>query len=419
MFNKIQEWFKKQAENYEKFKKDIDRREHQWKKKKNKVFPPSLEKLLEFYPLMKFMDYYNPLLIDPEDQTEATRDEKTINYIKKVHADLIEHLQRDAIKSRDGTGGRKIRLATVEELEKYQTMTTIQTEIWKIQNDINLISSFGGIPEVKANHLKQMGAKIGANVFPSSSNVIDPYFPELITIGKNTILGLGASIFCHEFIEGELYVGEVQIGEDCLVGFGSIILPGTKMENNSVLTPGFLMSDLKENTMAKGLDGSIRLDKEQSKKLQKRDVQSLNFTLHDYLKKLIFPKEKPLKTALSNISIEWQKSPLVSQSFRQFLLRSAGMTIGKNVIIEENIHFDTFYPEQITVGNGVIIKKGATILTHEGTVHNFRTGKVNIGDNVVIESGAKVLPGITIGNNSKIYPYAIVLEDVPPNSEVK
>lgn len=419
MFNKIQEWLKKQAENYEKFKKEIGRRENQWQKKKNKVFPPSLEKILEQYPLMKFMDYYNPLLIDPEDETEANRDEETSKYIKLLHADLIETLKSNAIKSRDGTDGRLIRLATTEELEKYHKMTTIPTEIWKVQNDINLISSFGGIPEVKANHLKVMGAKIGAKVFPSSCNVIDPYFPELISIGKNTILGLGASIFCHEFIEGELHVGKVQIGDDCLVGFGSIILPGVNMENNSVLTPGFLMSDLKENTMAKGLDGSIRIDKNASTTLQKRDLSSLNFTLHDYFKKLIFPKENPLKTALSNISIEWQKSPLVPQSFRQFLLKSAGVVIGKKVIIEENVHFDTFYPEKISIGNGVVIKKGATIVTHEGTVHDFRTGTVEIGDNVVIESGAKILPGITIGKNSKIYPYAIIMHDIAPDSEVK
>ena len=264
-----------------------------------------------------------------------------------------------------------------------------------------------------------MGVNIGSRVFLSSSNVIDPYFPELISIGDNTIFGLGASIFCHEFIEGELHVGEVEICMDCLVGFGSIVLPGTKMEKNSILTPGFLMSDLKEEMMAKGLTGSIRIDKDQSKELQKRKVETLNFTLHDYFNKLIFPKEKPLKTAFCNMYVEWQKSPLVSQSFRQKLLKSAGIKIGKNVKIEENVHFDTFYPEKISIGNGVVIKKGVTILTHEGTVHNFRTGYIEIEDNVVIESGAKILPGVKIGKNSVIYPYSVVLNDIPPDSELK
>lgn len=419
MLNKIHEWFKKQAENYETWKKEQDRRKKQWEKKQHKEIPPSLEKLVSMYPLLKLMDYYNPLLVDPEEETEVDRNEETINYIKKVHADLIDTLQKNAIDSRDGKNGRRIRPATTEERERYERMTTIQEDIWKVQNDNTLISSFGGIPEVKAYHMKKMGAKLGSKVFPSSSNVLDPYFPELISIGDNTILGLGASIFCHEFIEGQLYVGEVEIGKDCLVSFGSIILPGTRMENSSVLTPGFLMSDLKENTMAKGLDGSIRIDKEQSKELQKREVEPLNFTLHDYFKKLIFPKEAPLKTALSNISIEWQKSPLVSQSFRQTLLKSAGVIIGKDVIIEENVHFDTFYPEKITIGNGVVIKKGATIITHEGTVHNFRTGYVEIEDNVVIESGAKILPGVKIGKNSIIYPYSVVAYDIKPDSEMK
>ena len=417
MIEKILKWFKKQAESIENWKKEQDRQKRQWEKKQNQQIPQSLDKLVKMYPLLKFMKHYNPLLIDPEGDGEAPRDQEMRDHIKRIHAELIEKLCENATKSKEGKHGRRIRPATVEELERYERMTTNQEDIWKVQHHNNMISSYSGIPEVKRHHLKKMGSRVGARVFLSSSNVIDPYFPELVSIGDNTILGLGASIFCHEFIDGELYVGEVEIGKDCLVGFGSIILPGTKMEKKSILTPGFLMSDLKEETMAKGLDGSKRLDKDQSKELQKRDVVSKNFTLHDYFKKLIFPKENPLKTAASNTCIEWQKSPLVSQSFRQKLLRSAGITIGKNVTIEGGVHFDTFYPEKISIGDGVVIKKGATIITHEGTVHNFRTGPVEIGNDVVIESGAKILPGVKIGKRSRIFPYSVVTQDIKPDSE--
>ena len=80
------------------------------------------------------------------------------------------------------------------------------------------------------------------------------------------------------------------------------------MGDNSILTPGFLTSDLKERTMAKGLDGSIRIEKDQSnKELPKRTVEKLNFTLHDYMSKLIFPKGDRFKTAFNNMYIEWQK----------------------------------------------------------------------------------------------------------------
>ncbi|MBD3340577.1 MAG: hypothetical protein GF353_15825, partial [Candidatus Lokiarchaeota archaeon] len=125
------------------------------------------------------------------------------------------------------------------------------------------------------------------------------------------------------------------------------------------------------------------------------------------------------KTAFCNLYLEWQKSPLISQSFRQRLLKLAGITIGKNVEIEENVRFDTFYPEKISIGNRVIIKKGATIITHEATVHNFRTGCVDIEDDVIIESGVKILPGVKIGKNSVIRSYLVVHNSVPPNSELK
>ncbi len=420
MFNKIEDWFKEQQKKYQQWKAEQERRQRQWKKKADKVIPPSLKKLVEIYPLIKDMEFYNPLLINPEEESEFSRDLEVKNYIKKKHTELIEKLHKNAINSRDGKNGRRIRLATPKELMEYNNKKTKNIKIWKIQNDLNIISSYAGLPEVKAYHLKRMGAKLGSKVYLSSSNVIDPYFPELVCIGKNVILGMGAAIFCHEFIDGELYVGKVKIGENCLIGFGSIVLPGTRMEDYSILTPGFLTSDLKENTMAKGIDGSIRIEKNQSNiELPRRRVEKLNFTLHDYMSKLIFPKGKRFQTAFNNMYVEWQKSPLVSQSFRQILLKRAGVKIGKNVKIEDSVHFDTFYPEKITIEDGVIIKSGSTIVTHEGTVSNFRNGNVEIGKNVIIESGAKILPGVKIGKNSIIFPYAFVDRDVPPNSEFK
>lgn len=419
MLDRIQDWFKKQQERYEEWKREQDRRHQQWQKKHEKAIPPGLGKLVEMYPLIKFMDYYNPLLIDPEEEEDLNRDSETRDYIRKTQEELLEKLRQNGIDSRDGKGGRAIRPATPEEQKEYEKKTTEQSEIWKIQNDVNIVSSFGGIPETKVFHLKQRGVKLGKKVFLAASNVIDPYFPELIHIGDDTILGLGASIFCHEFVEGKLYVGEVNVGKECLVGFGSIVLPGTTMEDRSILTPGFLMSDLEEKTMAKGLDGSIRIKAEESSKLPKRQVEKLGFTLHDYMDKLVFPKEKPLKTAFTNMYIEWQKSNLVSERFRNRILRLAGITIGNNVRIAENVHFDTFYPEKIKIGNGVVIKKNATIITHEGTVHDFRSGPVEIGDNVIIESGAKILPGVRIGKNSAIYPYSFVDHDIPPDTKFK
>jgi len=419
MFEKIEEWIKEQQKKYQQWKINQEDQQSQWKKKEEKVIPPSLKKLVEMYPLIKNMEFYNPLLIDPEKDSEISRNLEFKDYILKTQADLIERLYKNAIDSRDGKNGRKIRPATPKELIEYNNKKTEDTKIWKIKNDLNIISAYIGIPEVKAYHLKTMGAKLGSKVYPSSSNVIDPYFPELIDIGDNVIMGMGASIFCHEFIDGKLYVGEVKIGKNCLIGFGSIVLPGTQMGNNSILTPGFLTSDLKENIMAKGLDSSIRITREERGELPRRNVEKLDFTLYDYMSKLIFPKGKRFNIAFNNMYNEWQKSSLVSQSFRQELLKNAGVKIGKNVNIEDNVWFDPYYPEKITIQDGVVIKSGATIATHEGTVSNFRTGDIFIESGVIIESGAKILPGVKIGKNSKIFPYALVDRDVPPNSEFK
>ncbi|MFX0134228.1 MAG: DapH/DapD/GlmU-related protein [Candidatus Hodarchaeota archaeon] len=374
--------------------------------------PTQLKKLVEMYPLLKKLKFYNPYFFD---KTSGGKNKEIQEYIEKTQENLIKELYQNAKKSAAGEGKRKIRPATEDELDHYNKMTTDNLKKMEIDNHLNILST--GLPEFKALHFKHIGGKIGKKVMITYGNIIDPYFPEKISIGDNSILGMGACIFAHEFIDGKLYVGDVNLGRDCLLAFGTVILPGVTIGNNSVVEPGILTSDVDQKTMTGGLMGNKRVKYEERKKKEpslKRKTEDKPYTLHDWHKMM----GNPIKFGLTNLFMAWAKSPNISNTFRKQLLRLAGIKIGKNVTIESDVHFDSFWPERITIEDGAVIKKHSAILTHEGLIDRVRAGDVKIGKNVTVESGSGILPGTEIDENVTIFPYSFITCNIPANTRV-
>ncbi|MHA1379733.1 MAG: acyltransferase [Candidatus Helarchaeota archaeon] len=373
--------------------------------------PEQLKRLVELYPLLKKLKFYNPYFFNKEDR----KDKDIQEYIEKTQKKLINELYQNSKNCSIGNGSRNIRPATRAELEYYEKMTTDKFKIMEIDNHLNLLST--GLPEFKVLHLKHMGGKVGKKVMITYGNIIDPYFPEKISIGNNSILGMGSCIFAHEIIDGKLYVGDVNIGNNCLIAFGTIILPGVTIGDNSVVEPGILSSDVAKKTMATGLTGKDHIKYEDRKKKDpklKRKTEDKPYTLHDWEKMI----GNPIKFGLTNLFLAWAKSPDISNKFRKQLLRLAGIKIGKNVVIEDNVHFDSFWPERITIEDGAVIKKHSAILTHEGLIDKVRAGDVKIGKNVTVESGTGVLPGTQIEENVTIFPYSFITTNIPANTRV-
>jgi len=79
---------------------------------------------------------------------------------------------------------------------------------------------------VKRVLYRLMGVRIGAGVAVSGNVTFDIFFPELIEVGENAIIGYGATILSHEFLRKELRVGRVRIGRDVLIGANATVLPG-------------------------------------------------------------------------------------------------------------------------------------------------------------------------------------------------
>ena len=92
-----------------------------------------------------------------------------------------------------------------------------------------------------------MGLKVGEYVLIAPYVQIDPFFPEMITLEDNVIIGWGASIFTHEFTTDKIRKGKVHIKKRALVGGFSIIRSGVTIGEHAVIGIGsYVNRDIKD-----------------------------------------------------------------------------------------------------------------------------------------------------------------------------
>ncbi|ELK42437.1 hypothetical protein D478_09093 [Brevibacillus agri BAB-2500] len=68
--------------------------------------------------------------------------------------------------------------------------------------------------------------------------MMDTMFPELIKIGKNSVIGYNTTILAHEYLVEEYRLGEVRIGDRVLIGANSTILPGVTIGDGAIVAAG-------------------------------------------------------------------------------------------------------------------------------------------------------------------------------------
>ncbi|MEF8821913.1 MAG: acyltransferase [Halovenus sp.] len=91
--------------------------------------------------------------------------------------------------------------------------------------------------------LRKLGMSIGSGVAFGLESTPDVFWPELITIEDDAVIGYDATILCHEFLRDEYRTGEVVIGEGAMIGASAIILPGVEIGAGAQVAANSLVTE--------------------------------------------------------------------------------------------------------------------------------------------------------------------------------
>ncbi|QKE74186.1 acyltransferase [Arthrobacter citreus] len=87
-----------------------------------------------------------------------------------------------------------------------------------------------------------IGMKVGDFTAFAFKVTPDLMFPELISVGRNSIIGYNTTILAHEYLINEYRLGEVIIGNNVLVGANTTILPGVIIGDGAKISAATLVN---------------------------------------------------------------------------------------------------------------------------------------------------------------------------------
>jgi acetyltransferase-like isoleucine patch superfamily enzyme len=89
----------------------------------------------------------------------------------------------------------------------------------------------------KISIYRLLGMKIGRGVYIGPGVLVDPLYPELITLQEGCFLGIGCRLFTHEITASNFRLGRVVIGTGSVIGAYATIRSGVSI--GSGVTVGF------------------------------------------------------------------------------------------------------------------------------------------------------------------------------------
>lgn len=115
---------------------------------------------------------------------------------------------------------------------------------WNVKNPIRVIVNFIVIytarflPSLSLKRIfyRAVGVKVGRDVSFGLGVIVDIFYPELINIGDNTIIGYNTVLLGHEFLTDEWRTGNVDIGKDVTIGANCTILPGIRIGDGAMIS---------------------------------------------------------------------------------------------------------------------------------------------------------------------------------------
>jgi acetyltransferase-like isoleucine patch superfamily enzyme len=127
---------------------------------------------------------------------------------------------------------------------------------WKVVRNFLVIQLARYTPFLAAKNWMYrtfLGIKVGSQTSFALMVMLDVMFPEKISVGRNTVIGYNTTILAHEYLIREYRLGEVQIGDEVMIGANSTILPGVTIGSGAIVSAGTLVhKDVPEGAFVGG-----------------------------------------------------------------------------------------------------------------------------------------------------------------------
>ncbi|MCW3490629.1 acyltransferase [Dethiobacter alkaliphilus] len=100
------------------------------------------------------------------------------------------------------------------------------------------------IPSLRLKNVlyRMVGIKIGKDVSVGLMVMFDVFFPQLITVGDNSVIGYNTTILAHEFMVHQWATGEVVIGRDVMIGANTTVLAGVTVGDEATVSAHSLVN---------------------------------------------------------------------------------------------------------------------------------------------------------------------------------
>ncbi|MFC7199296.1 acyltransferase [Halospeciosus flavus] len=90
---------------------------------------------------------------------------------------------------------------------------------------------------------RRLGMTVGEGVSFGLESTPDVFWPDLITVEDDAIIGYDATLLCHEFLQEEYRTGEVHVGERAMIGAGAVVLPGVEIGADAQVAANSLVAE--------------------------------------------------------------------------------------------------------------------------------------------------------------------------------
>ncbi|GAB4259021.1 MAG: acyltransferase [Thermoleophilia bacterium] len=120
-----------------------------------------------------------------------------------------------------------------------------QVPLRRVARNFVVIYACRYLPSLPLKNLlyRSLGVRVGRRTAAGLGATLDIFFPQLITVGDDTIIGYNTVILAHEFLRRELRTGPVVIGRDVMIGANCTILPGVVIGDGAVVSAHSLVND--------------------------------------------------------------------------------------------------------------------------------------------------------------------------------